>query len=250
MSSLHRICPKWKFELGVSKLFHSNLLQNEAWSREIELEWQTWVTLVSEKGASSWPAALPLIRYGFTRTKSEIRLRLELRYGSEPKNLPAKCSCGEPFTVAHSLHCGKGGYTLRHDKIRDTFQKQTKDAYFNVEVEPKLQKLEGESFEHKSTCTEHEARLDIRANGLWDSWFSRTLFDVKILGHGNKFERISSNFNFEWTRFEFSKNRNKFESHCSNFELSIKRASDIFSISSSAPRAIGTAFVPILLGEV
>ena len=46
-------------------------------------------------------------------------------------------------------------------------------------------------------------------------------------GHGNKFERIGSNFNFEWTKFEFSKNRNQFESLCSNFELSIKRASDI-----------------------
>ena len=50
---------------------------------------------------------------------------------------------------------------------------------------------------------------------------------VASLGHGNKFERISSNFNFEWTKFEFFKNRNKFESLCSNFELSIKRASDI-----------------------
>ena len=40
-------------------------------------------------------------------------------------------------------------------------------------------------------------------------------------GHGKKFERISSNFNFEWAKFEFSKNRNKFESLCSNFELSI-----------------------------
>ena len=53
------------------------------------------------------------------------------------------------------------------------------------------------------------------------------------IGHGNKFERISSNFSFEWTKFEFSKNRNKFESLCSNFELtavSIKRASDISPI--------------------
>ena len=41
------------------------------------------------------------------------------------------------------------------------------------------------------------------------------------------FERISSSFIFEWTKFEFSKNRNKFESLCSNSELSIKRASDI-----------------------
>ena len=47
------------------------------------------------------------------------------------------------------------------------------------------------------------------------------------VGHAKKFERISLNFNLEWTKLEFSKNRNKFVSLCSNFELSIKRASDI-----------------------
>ena len=51
---------------------------------------------------------------------------------------------------------------------------------------------------------------------------------VVLQGHGNKFERMRSNYNFEWTKFEFSKNRNKFESLCSNFEqtaVSIKRTS-------------------------
>ena len=39
-----------------------------------------------------------------------------------------------------------------------------------------------------------------------------TVRQMFLAGHGNKFERISSNFNFEWTKFEFSKNWNKFES--------------------------------------
>ena len=56
-----------------------------------------------------------------------------------------------------------------------------------------------------------------------------------LSGHGNKFERISSNFNFEWTKFEFFKNRNKFESLCSNFQRSTKRASD-FSPFHLVPR--------------
>ena len=62
------------------------------------------------------------------------------------------------------------------------------------------------------------------------SWPNLLSLGAKLLSqmeHGNKIERISSNFNFEWTKFEFSKNRNNFESLCSNFELSIKRASDI-----------------------
>ena len=37
-----------------------------------------------------------------------------------------------------------------------------------------------ESFDNKSTTTEDEARLDIKANRLWDSRFNRTFFDVKI----------------------------------------------------------------------
>ena len=52
-----------------------------------------------------------------------------------------------------------------------------KDVCFDVEVEPKLQKFKGESFEHESTCTEDEARPDISE---WTMGFSRTYFDVKI----------------------------------------------------------------------
>ena len=69
---------------------------------------------------------------------------------------------------------------MRHDEIRDTFADIMKDVCFDVEIEPKLQPLEGESFENKTTTTEDDARLDIKANGLWESRFSRTFFDVKI----------------------------------------------------------------------
>ena len=103
------------------------------------------VTFVSEKGASSWLAALPLKQHDFTLTKSEFRNGHALRYGWEPKNLPAECPCGEHFTIAHYLNCGKGGYThMRHDEIRDTFANIMKDFCFDVEVEPKLQRLEWE----------------------------------------------------------------------------------------------------------
>ena len=137
--------------------------------------------LSSEKGASSWLNALPLQKYGFALTKSEFRDGLALRYGWEPKNLPLSCACGEPFAMSHALHCAKGGYThLRHNEIRDTFAKLLGDVCNDVEIEPKLQPLEGETFDNKSTSTEDEARLDIKANGLFDSRFCRTFFDVKI----------------------------------------------------------------------
>ena len=69
---------------------------------------------------------------------------------------------------------------MRHDEIRDTFADIMKDVCFAVEIEPKPQPLEGESFKNKTTTTADDARLDIKANGLWESRFSRAFFDVKI----------------------------------------------------------------------
>ena len=51
----------------------------------------------------------------------------------------------------------------------------------DVEIEPKLQSLEGKNIRNKTTTTEDDARLDIKANGLWGGQFSRTFFDVKTL---------------------------------------------------------------------
>ena len=55
-----------------------------------------------------------------------------------------------------------------------------RDVCYDVEIELKLQTLEGEPFDHRITCTEDEARLDIKGSGLWVSRFCRTFFDVKI----------------------------------------------------------------------
>ena len=49
----------------------------------------------------------------------------------------------------------------------------------DIEIEPKLLPLQGESFVNNSSTTEDEARLDIRANRLWGSRFSRAFFVVK-----------------------------------------------------------------------
>ena len=119
-------------------------------------------------------------RYKFPLNKSEFKDRLHLRYGCEPPNTPHTCPCGQPFTLMHSLHCPKGGYTHLRHKICDTFATLLDEVRHDVEIEPKLQSLEGESFHNKTTTTEENARLDSKANGLWGSRFSRTFFDVKI----------------------------------------------------------------------
>ena len=123
----------------------------------------------------------PPKKYNFALNKSEFKDGLHLRYGWEPLNNPHTCPCGQPFTLTHSLHCPKGGNThLRHDDIRDTLSTLLDEVCHDVEIETKLQSLEGESFHNKTTTTEDDARLDIKANGLWGGRFSRTFFDVKI----------------------------------------------------------------------
>ena len=69
-------------------------------------------------------------------------------------------------------------------------------------------------------------------------------FSLQQTEQGNKFERKSSNFIFEWTKFEFSKNRNTFESLRSNFELSIKHASDISPFQLVPRGTLGPLMVP------
>ena len=69
---------------------------------------------------------------------------------------------------------------MRHDEIRDTFSAIMKKVCFDVEIEPKLQLLEGEFFFRKTTSTENETRLENKSMDP-DSRFCRTFFNVKIL---------------------------------------------------------------------
>ena len=139
------------------------------------------MTLASEKGLSNWLNALPLKKYGFNKNKSEFRDRLRLRYHWDLERSPEHCACGEKRTIAHSLHCPKGGFThLRHIGIRDSFGELLNQVCHDVEIEPKLLPLQGESFASNSVSKDDEARLDIKANGLWESRLHRTFFDVKV----------------------------------------------------------------------
>lgn len=124
---------------------------------------------------------MPLAKYGFDLSKSEFRDGICLRYGWDVPNTPLNCPCGSEFSLTHALHCAKGGYThMRHNEIRDTFATLVNEVCQDVQIEPKLQPLHEETFASNTTTTEEEARLDIKANGLWESRFTRTFFDVKI----------------------------------------------------------------------
>ena len=87
------------------------------------------------------------------------------------------------FTAVHVFHCTKGGCThTRHNELRNSFMNLLNDVCRDVNVEPHLQLLHRETFALKSRTSDCDARtdIDIRANGLWESRFNKTYFDVNI----------------------------------------------------------------------
>ena len=129
--------------------------------------------LASEEGPSSW-------LYHFNLTKSEFRDGIALCYGWNPMKMPPLCACNENFAVAHVLHCPEGGYThMTHNELHDSFVNLLVDVCHDVEIEPDLQPLQGETFAPNLT-TDDDARLEIKVNGLWESRFNKTYYDVKI----------------------------------------------------------------------
>ena len=100
-------------------------------------------------GYSVTPSKCQLIvkKNNFSLKKLKFKDGLHLRYGCETTNTPHTYPCGQPFTLTQSLHCLKGGYThLRHNGVRDTFATLLDEVCHDVEIEPKLQPLEAESF--------------------------------------------------------------------------------------------------------
>ena len=68
---------------------------------------------------------------------------------------------------------------MRHNELRESFVNLLSDVCHDVQIEPHLQPLQGETFTLKST-TDDAARLDINADGLWESRFNKSYIDVKI----------------------------------------------------------------------
>ena len=105
---------------------------------------------------------------------AEFRDGLSLRYGFQPKIFPQN----SPVANTSQSHTHS---TVEQEviitwvtEIRDTFAKLMRDLCYDVEIEPKLQTLEGESVDYRTTSTEDEARLHIKHSRLWDSRFCRS----------------------------------------------------------------------------
>jgi len=130
--------------------------------RSLPLDLQRILSLVSEKGASSWLSVLLVSEHDFALHKGAFRDALCLLYGWLPSGLPTQCVCGKGFSVDHAMNCPTGGYlTLRHNELRDFNANALSEVCSGVCVEPSLQTLSGETLTFSTATVEDEARLDV-----------------------------------------------------------------------------------------
>ena len=74
----------------------------------------------------------------------------------------------------------KGGFvTLRHNSIRDLTSKMLNEVCSDVQIEPPLNPLSGETLKEISANRKDDARLDIAARSFWVSG-QKAFFDIRV----------------------------------------------------------------------
>ena len=168
----------------------ANLLKEKitALDQTLPQELLQFTTRARDKGAGYWLSALPLENQGFNLSKGEFRDGIKLRYNLSISDIPTYCVCGARFNTVHALSCKKGGFvSQRHDNIRDMFTILLDKCCTNVQSEPHLTDLQGESFSNRTANTSSGARLDIKARNFWrqgqDAYFDIRVTHVNALSH-------------------------------------------------------------------
>ena len=130
-----------------------------------------------EKGASSWLSAMPLKDLGFNLNKGEFHDAIAIRYNSPLQSLPSMCPCGHRFNLDHALNCKRGGFVImRHNNVRDFEANLLAQVCTDVEKEPPLQPLTGETI---TGAAQDGAKPDVRARGFWRP-AQNAFFDVRL----------------------------------------------------------------------
>ena len=105
---------------------------------------------------------------GFSLNKGEFRDVLKLRYDWQIADKPSICVCGDVFNVDHAMVCRRGGFIIqRQNELRDLEADMLSMVCNDVEIEPILQELTGESLPSGANRAS-DARLDIHARGFWE----------------------------------------------------------------------------------
>ena len=88
-------------------------------------------------------------------------------------------ACGVQFSVDHAMVFQRGGFIIRrHNELLDLKAEMLRMVCNDVEVEPVLQEVTGETINHGANKAP-DARLDIHARGFWERQRS-AFFDVRV----------------------------------------------------------------------
>ena len=137
--------------------------------------------LAREKGGSSTLTTIPISEHGFFfEVKSDFHDHVHLRYCWPLDNLPPTCPCGSDFTIDHAQICKLSGFiNMRHDDPTTFLAYCMKEAYHDVELEPPLQPLTGETLRDLTANSEPDTRADIRVRGFWTDG-RNAFFDTRV----------------------------------------------------------------------
>ena len=117
---------------------------------------------------AGWQPWRPLEVHAFELPKGSFRDALGLRYGWQVPQLPTTCVCGSAMEVEHALSCRFGGLPIRrHNEVRNLLASCLRKVACDTTIEPLLQPLSGEVFHRRTTTTDQDARLNIKASGFW-----------------------------------------------------------------------------------
>ena len=137
----------------------------------LTLKTQRAVELASKKGASNWLTVIPIDEMGFTLNKGEFRNALKLRYDWE-------------IAASHLFACLAMSLMLimpwsaGYNELRDLEAEMLSMVYNDVEIEPVLQELKGESLPSGANRAP-DFCLNIHARGFWERQRS-AFFDVRV----------------------------------------------------------------------
>ena len=107
------------------------------------------VELATEKGSSNWLTVLSLKQLDYNLNEKEFIDAIMLRYDWEITDTPMICVCGVQFSVDHAMVCQRGAFIFqRHNKLCDMEAEMLRMICNDVEVEPVLQKVTGETLNH------------------------------------------------------------------------------------------------------
>ena len=130
------------------------------------------VELATEKGSSNWLTVIPLKEMDYNLNKKEFRDAIKLRYDCEIVDTPMLRACCVQFSVDHAMACQRGSFIIqRHNELRDLEAEMLRMVCNDVEVEPVLQEITGETLNHGANKAP-DARLDIHARGFWERPYS------------------------------------------------------------------------------